>query len=129
MHAYYCFRLYLQYNLLLLLAICMSLYNNLYKYFEYFPSSARCDKKCYDSKLCTLTISTICMYVFVALYCVSRLPWFKAKWVKTLANLDTFYVTNYVLLMTKWIYCQDNNQGSSKLNNYSVNNPIMFPCT
>ena len=44
---------------------------------------------------------------------------------EALANLDTFYVTNYVLLTTKRIYChvyQGNSQGSGKLNGYSINN-------
>ena len=44
-------------------------------------------------------------------------------------NLDTFYVTNCVLVMTKWIYCNmyhGNSQGSGKLNNYITNNPVML---
>ena len=44
---------------------------------------------------------------------------------ETLAILDTFYVTNKVLLMKKRIYChvyQGNSQGSGKLNDYRINN-------
>ena len=44
---------------------------------------------------------------------------------ETLANLDTFCVTNYVLLMIKYVDChmyQGNSQGSGKLNNYSTDN-------
>ena len=48
---------------------------------------------------------------------------------ETLAILDTFYVTNYVLLMTKRIYhhvYQGNSQGSGNLNDYSINNVQCF---
>ena len=42
---------------------------------------------------------------------------------ETLAKLDSFYVTNKVLLMMKRIYChvyQSNSQGSGKLNDHSI---------
>ena len=48
---------------------------------------------------------------------------------ETLVHLDTFYVTNYVSLMMKWVYChmyQGNSQGSGKLNNYSTDNSQCF---
>ena len=45
-------------------------------------------------------------------------------------NLDTFYVTNYVLVMMKWNYCHmyhGNSQGSGKLNKYNItNNPVIL---
>ena len=70
------------------------------------------------------------MYAYRECLCIFmmgflRLPWFTvySETGETLANSDTFYVTNWVLLMTKWINCyvyQGNSQGSGKLNDYNV---------
>ena len=108
--------------LALLFAICKSLCDSLYKNLN-ISFKIRHNKHRHGNELCTLTVSA-CAYSWRD---ISRLPWFNvfSEMGEALANLDTFYVTNLVLLTTKRIYChvyQGNSQGSGKLNGYSINN-------
>ena len=108
--------------LALLFIICKSLYDSLYKNSNISFKTSH-DKQHHGNELYTLTVSA-CAYSW---YDFSRWPWFNvySEMGESLAKLDTFYMTNKVLLMMKRFYChvyQGNSQGSGKLNDYSINN-------
>ena len=77
--------------LVLLFAICKSLYDSLYKNLN-ISFKIRHNNQRHGNELCTLTMSA-CAYLWRD---TSRLPWFNvcSEMGEALANLDNFYVTN-----------------------------------